>query len=91
MATGDASRAKPDITPSRSSGDWKGPRDHGSHTFPASTSGGLSQDVAPSLRSRIGDKEPPRLAPAALYRSEVPHKDDDRDNRKRTLAGMQSS
>ncbi|KAG2755797.1 hypothetical protein P692DRAFT_20853707 [Suillus brevipes Sb2] len=86
MASGDASRAKPDIPPSRTSGDWKGPRDHGSHTFPASTSGGLSQDVAPSLRSRIGDKEPPRTAPQAPYRSEVPHKDDDRDNRKRTLA-----
>ncbi|KAG1874783.1 transcription factor/nuclear export subunit protein 2-domain-containing protein [Suillus subalutaceus] len=85
MASGDASRAKPDIPPSRSGGDWKGPRDHGSHTFPASTSGGLSQDVAPSLRSRIGDKEPPRT-PQAPYRSEVPHKDDDRDNRKRTLA-----
>jgi THO complex subunit 2 len=41
--------------------------------------------VAPSLRSRIGDKEPPRT-PQAPYRSEVPHKDDDRDNRKRTLA-----
>ncbi|KAG2043203.1 transcription factor/nuclear export subunit protein 2-domain-containing protein [Suillus americanus] len=89
MASGDASRAKPDIPPSRSGGDWKGPRDHGSHTFPASTSGGLSQDVAPSLRSRIGDKEPPRT-PQASYRSEVPHKDDDRDNRKRTLAGMRS-
>ncbi|KAG1857214.1 transcription factor/nuclear export subunit protein 2-domain-containing protein [Suillus tomentosus] len=88
MASGDASRAKPDITPSRSGGDWKGPRDHGSHTFPASTSGGLSQDVAPSLRSRIGDKEPPRTAPQAPYRSEAPHKDDDRDNRKRTLADV---
>ncbi|KAG2361997.1 transcription factor/nuclear export subunit protein 2-domain-containing protein [Suillus spraguei] len=86
MASGDASRAKPDIPPSRSGGDWKGPRDHSSHTFPASTSGGLNQDVAPSLRSRIGDKEPPRTAPQAPYRSEVPHKDDDRDNRKRTLA-----
>ncbi|KAG2148090.1 transcription factor/nuclear export subunit protein 2-domain-containing protein [Suillus clintonianus] len=86
MASGDASRAKPDIPTSRSGGDWKSQRDHGSHTFPASTSGGLNQDVAPSLRSRIGDKEPPRTAPQAPYRSEVPHKDDDRDNRKRTLA-----
>jgi THO complex subunit 2 len=43
--------------------------------------------VAPSLRSRIGDKEPPRT-PQAPYRSEVPHKDDDRDNRKRTLADV---
>ncbi|KAG1756059.1 transcription factor/nuclear export subunit protein 2-domain-containing protein [Suillus lakei] len=49
MASGDASRAKPDIPPSRSGGDWKNQRDHGSHTFPSSTSGGLSQDVAPSL------------------------------------------
>ncbi|KAG0699864.1 transcription factor/nuclear export subunit protein 2-domain-containing protein [Suillus ampliporus] len=86
MASGDASRVKPDLPASRSGGDWKSQRDHGSHTFPASASGGLNQDVAPSLRSRIGDKEPPRTVPQAPYRSEVPHKDDDRDNRKRTLA-----
>ena len=90
MASGDASRGKPDLPPSRSGGDWKSQRDHGSHSFPTSTSA-LSQDAAPSLRSRIGDKEPPRAAPQAPYRSEVPHKDDDRDNRKRTLAGMRPS
>jgi THO complex subunit 2 len=88
MASGDASRGKPELPPSRSGGDWKSQRDHGGHVFPASTSGGLSQDTPPSLRSRIGDKEPPRAVPQAPHRSEAPHKDDERDNRKRTLAGM---
>jgi len=90
MTSRDASRGKPDHPPSRNGGDWKSQRDYGSHTFPASISGGLSQDAAPS-RSRIGDQEPPRTTPQAPYRSEVPHRDDDRDNRKRTLAGMQLS
>lgn len=80
MASGDASRGKPDIPPSRSGGEWKSQRD--SQIFPASTTSGLSQDTPPSLRSRISDKEPPRAAPQA------PYKDDERDNRKRTLAGM---
>jgi THO complex subunit 2 len=91
MASGDASRGKPDLPPSRSGGDWKNQRDHGPHTFPASASGSLSQDAPPSLRSRIGDKEPSRAVPQAPYRSEVQHKDDERDNRKRTLSGMRLS
>lgn len=45
-----------------------------------------------SLRSRIGEKEAPRLLPQAppnSYRPDPPRKDDDRDGgRKRTISGM---
>jgi THO complex subunit 2 len=91
MSSADASRgggSKADL--SRGGGDWKGQRDHGPHTYPTSTSGGVT-DTPPSLRARIGEKEAPRSAPqapTASHRSDVPHKDDERDNRKRTLAGQ---
>ena len=90
MAAGDA-RGKADVPLSRGGAEWKSQREHGSHAFPSPTAGSLSQDTPPSLRSRIGDKEPSRAAPQAPYRSEAAHKDDERDNRKRTLAGMWSS
>ena len=83
MSAVDPSRgnSKADLPPVR--GDWKS-RDHGSQSYQGS-------DMPPSLRSRIGEKEAPRSAPqapSAPYRSsDLPHKDDDRDNRKRTLAG----
>ncbi|KAF9224309.1 hypothetical protein BS17DRAFT_779623 [Gyrodon lividus] len=90
MSSADASRggSKADLAVSRSGGDWKGQRDHGLHAYPASSSGGVP-DTTPSLRARIGEKEVPRSAPqapTASYRPDIPHKDDERDNRKRTLA-----
>lgn len=89
MSAADPSRGgKTDLPPVRGGGDWKG-RDHGPQSYQGS--GNTVSDMPPSLRSRIGEKEAPRSgpqAPAAPYRSsELPHKDDDRDNRKRTLAG----
>ncbi|KAH7888047.1 transcription factor/nuclear export subunit protein 2-domain-containing protein [Phlebopus sp. FC_14] len=91
MSSADGSRggSKGDLTASRSGGDWKSQRDHGSHSYPASSGGGMASEVAPSLRSRIGEKEgarPGGQAPTAPHRSDLAHKDDERDNRKRTLA-----
>ncbi|KAL4082005.1 transcription factor/nuclear export subunit protein 2-domain-containing protein [Scleroderma yunnanense] len=91
MSAVDPSRSstKADLPPSRGGGDWKSQRDHGSQNYQGS--GSTVSDMPLSLRSRIGEKEAPRSAPqvpTAPYRtSELPHKDDDRDNRKRTLAG----
>ncbi|KAI6047038.1 transcription factor/nuclear export subunit protein 2-domain-containing protein [Pisolithus marmoratus] len=89
MSAADPSRSgsKAD-TSGRSSGDWKSHRDHTTSFQGGPGSGSNVLDTPPSLRSRIGEKEAPRSAPpAGLYRSsELPLRDDDRDNRKRTLA-----
>lgn len=91
MSAADPSRAggKPELPPSRSGSEWKSQRDHGPSNYQSGP--GSMQDMLPSLRSRIGEKEAPRSAPQSLTSSyrvpELPHKDDDRDNRKRNLAG----
>ncbi|KAI6151770.1 transcription factor/nuclear export subunit protein 2-domain-containing protein [Pisolithus tinctorius] len=89
MSAVDPSRSggKGDI-PSRSGGDWKSQRDHSTSFQGGPGSGSNVSDMPPSLRSRIGEKEAPRsVPPTGLYRSsELPPRDDDRDNRKRTLA-----
>lgn len=89
MSAADPSRSggKAD-TSSRSGGDWKSQRDHTTSFQGGPGTGSNVPDMPPSLRSRIGEKEAPRSAPpAGLYRSsELPPRDDDRDNRKRTVA-----
>lgn len=92
MSSVDGSRggSKVDPAASRSGGDWKGQqRDYGPHAYPVSTAGG-TPDPGSSLRARIGEKEAARSAPQApttSYRSDMLHKDDERDNRKRTATG----
>lgn len=92
MSSVDGSRgaSKADPGASRSGGDWKGQqRDHGPHAYPVSTASG-TPDTGSSLRARIGEKEATRSAPQAptgSYRSDVLPKDDERDNRKRTVTG----
>ena len=89
MSSVDGSRGGSKVEPSASRGDWKGQRDHGSHAYPTSTGGGTA-DTGSSLRARIGEKEATRSAPqapSAPYRSDVLPKDDERDNRKRTVTG----
>ena len=91
MSSVDGSRgaSKVDTGASRGGGDWKGQRDHGPHAYPLSTASG-APDTGSSLRARIGEKEATRSAPqapTASYRSDVLSKEDERDNRKRTVTG----
>lgn len=92
MSSVDGSRGGGKVDPvgSRGGGDWKGQqRDHGPHGFPASTGGG-TPDASSSLRARISEKEATRSAPQAptvSYRSDALSKEDERDNRKRTVTG----
>lgn len=92
MSSVDSSRGGNKIDPgaSRGGGDWKGQqRDHGPHAYPVSTAGG-TPDTGSSLRARIGEKEAIRPAPhgpTAAYRSDMLSKEDERDNRKRTVTG----
>lgn len=89
----DGSRGGSKVEPSgsRGGGDWKGQREHvgGPHAYAISTAGGTA-DTGSSLRARIGEKEATRSAvqtPTGPYRSEVLSKDEERDNRKRTVTG----
>ncbi|KAI6105439.1 transcription factor/nuclear export subunit protein 2-domain-containing protein [Pisolithus sp. B1] len=78
MSAADPSRSggKADAS-SRSGGDWKSQRDH-----PTSFQGGSGTG------SNVSDTLLRSAPPTGLYRSsELPPRDDDRDNRKRTLAG----
>jgi THO complex subunit 2 len=92
MSSVDGPRGGNKVDPgaSRGGGDWKGQqRDHGPHTYPVSTAGG-TPDIGSSLRARIGEKEATRSAPhgpTASYRSDMLSKEDERDNRKRTVTG----
>lgn len=91
MSSVDGARAGSKIDPSgsRGGGDWKSQRDHGPHAYPISAAGG-APDSGSSLRARIGEKEAARSGsqvPAGPYRSDVLPKDDERDNRKRTVTG----
>ncbi|EGO01596.1 hypothetical protein SERLA73DRAFT_49063 [Serpula lacrymans var. lacrymans S7.3] len=93
MSSVDASRGTKVELPASRSADWKSQREHGPQAFNTPSGAGASPDTAPqgpvSLRSRISDKEGSRSlpqTPIGPYRSDPPHKDDDRDNRKRTLS-----
>lgn len=91
MSSSEASRRQVEPGPGRERA-----RDQTSQSATPSGSGQPSVDIPPqkaSLRSRITEKEtsssPLPQAPSS-YRSDMTRRDDDRDNRKRTVSGMAS-